>query len=788
MIRRLVASVRAGLRDLGNIFSLRRPGGIGAGLASAGREVGRVVGLLLSAIDPRNLIAVIRRDTRAVANTGRFVAASTTRTIGESLWLVLTTPFRVIWWLLTSPLRLYWLLRTRSPAQAAIGLIVAACGLVAAAYPAYFVVKERRIEGLRQVQYRLLDENLLYGNYEGARHNLQVLIDKTPHDPRLAARMACLVAGEAEPGDVKLARMLMRHHRHRGDLPAAVREAKKYLVDRPNDWEALTIMAEEALVRRDRARAVEYVAQMPDPHSLNENIPPWACMVAARLFRELNEPDRLNDLISFVAERYVPTLKSTLLTTLGPVARFPFVELYTLTLAQLSQRPQLKSYWVPVQEICHAVAGAPEVPTSTLVRLGEIQELQLETHLRQMVKAKLITPDEYRQLGAEIEQRLTRIWARVRQADPKNPYGFVGLAMQRARAGAWREAQTILDDGLAACGPRPELIERKAELLRRIDPAEGLTFLEQALTGTEISLPLARMLALEAVAAGRPDKALDAIRRAKELDPNVSWVGLEADILVQAGRPAEAAAALDGHRSAVAGDHAACALYVQALCQSNAADRAVAFLTEAQRGTPAAVALLSGIESLVRAGHLEPSVELLRHIVRRDPLNVHAQVVLGDCLRAMAEQAPGGWDRDLVDDALRAYEVAAARFPNNLRMVNNIAWLQLVAQDRRQSAYETAAPLRAANRADLPAEMLETLGATHAGVGEWEPARDALLLSLQRGGPRVTTLAYLALAYHSLGRSADAVNCLRQARDMPKAHPRDAELFEKIRQTILRAG
>jgi len=788
MFRRFAASVRAGLRDLGNIFSLRRPGGIGAAIVAGIREVGRVVGVLLAALDPRNLVTVVRRDTCAVARTGRYVAESTTRTVAESLWLVLTTPFRVVWWLLTSPWRLYWLVRTRSPAQAAIGLAVITAGLLAAAYPAYLIVKERRIENLRQVQYRLLDDNLLYGNYDGAKHNLQVLIDKTPNDARLRARMDSLVAGEAAPGDAKLARMLMRHHRHRGDLPAAVREAKKFLSDRPDDWEALTLVAEEALVRRDRARAAECVAQLPDPQAVYEAIPPWSCLAASRLFRELNEPDRLNDLVSYVAERYMPALKSTFLSSLEPTARFPFVELYNLTLTQLGQRPQLKSYWVPVQEVCHAVANAPDATPALLIRLGEIQETQLETHLRQMVKAKLITPDEYRQLAAEIEQRLTMIWSRVRQAEPKNPFGFVGPAMQRARAGQWRDAQAILDDGLAACGPRPELIEKKAELLRKVDPAEGLAFLEQALSGTEISLPLARLLALEAVAAGRPDKALDAIRRAKELDPNVSWVGLEADILVQAGRPAEAAAALDGYRSAVVRDHAACALYVQALCQSQASDRAVTFLSEALRGEYVAAAVLSGIESLVRAGQLEPAVGLLRQIVRQDPLNVHAQVVLGDCLRETAEQAPGGWDRELVEDALRAYEMAALRFPNNLRMVNNIAWLQLVAQDRRQLAYDTAAPLRAANRADLPAEMLETLGATHAGVGEWDPAREALTMSLQRGGPRVATLAYLALAYHSLGRTPDAIACLRQARDMPKDHPRDAELFEKVRQAILRAG
>lgn len=788
MFRRLAASVRAGLRDLGDIFSLQRPGGIGAGARAAGREIGRMVVLFVTFFDPRNLTGIVRRDGRAVASTGRYVAVSTTQTVAQTIWLILKTPFIVLAWLLTAPLRLYWLARSRSPLQAAVAAAVVVVGIAAAGLPALAIIKERRIENLRQVQYRLLDDNLLYGNYDGARHNLQVIIDKTPSNQRLQARMASLVAGDSLPGDLKMARMLMRYHRHRGDMAAAVREAKKYLADKPADWEALILVSEDAIARRDRATAAACVAKMPRAQAANDNIPPWACLAASRLFRELNEPDRQTDLISYIAERYMPAFKSSFLLTLEASARFPFVELYNLALTQLAQRPQLKSYWVPVQEVCHAVATAPDVPTFLLVRLGVVQESQLETYLKQMVKAKLITAAEYRQLATEIEDRLQRIWARVKSAEPKNPYAFLGPAMQRARAGDWRDAQAILDEGLATCGPRPELVEKKAELLRRVDPAQGLAFLEQALTGTEFSLPLARMLALEAVAAGRPDKALDAIRRAKELDPNVSWVGLEADILVQAARPADAAALLEPYRPAVAGDPAACALYVQSLCQSGATERAIGFLTEILRGDFLAAAVLPGIESLLRSGHLEPAVGLLRQVVRQDPLNVHAQVVLGDCLREMAEQATGGWDRDLVDDAIRAYEMAAARYPNNLRVVNNIAWLQLVAQDQQKLAYETAAPLRAANADDLPAEMLETLGATYAGVGEWEAARSALQKSLERGGPRVATLSYLAMAYHALGRTSDAVDCARRARALPKANPRDAELFEKARLVILRNG
>jgi tetratricopeptide (TPR) repeat protein len=198
--------------------------------------------------------------------------------------------------------------------------------------------------------------------------------------------------------------------------------------------------------------------------------------------------------------------------------------------------------------------------------------------------------------------------------------------------------------------------------------------------------------------------------------------------------------------------------------------------------------VFAGAKVLALLGHRAAAADMFRRLIAADPLNGLAQMELGECLRHQAEQTPGEWDQTLVAEALRAYESARTRYPNNLRLVNNIAWLQLVAQGLSRQAFETAAPLRAVAANDLPAEMLETLGATHLGIGEWEPARQALEKALQRGGPQATTFAFLAQAYHHLGRGTEALQCLRQAQSLPKANPHDHVIVEQARRLMSRDG
>jgi tetratricopeptide (TPR) repeat protein len=758
------------------------------GTRAAFRDVFGLLAELIRFLNPLSLVRMLAGGSRDAMSGGRVVAALTTSTLSEVVIRIVRFPIDLIRFLIRAPGQFWGFLRTRSPRQLAIGgLIVVLCA-VGISWPMVKIFRERGVDKLRREQYRQFDEHCRRNDFDGARHNLEVLARISPEDPSHAARLKAFESGVAGANDAPLARLLMRRHLNAGKIDDAVREAKKYLALDPKDWETRILLALHALSRGDQPAAADYVAvgKLPWAADTSEPIPPWSALMAAKVFASLNDRERLDDLTSYVAERIVPLVRDEFFASLDPPVKLQLVEMYNLALNQLDRHPDLVKYWASVQNLCHSIANSPKATAGQLSSLGLMQEQHLAPVLGDMVRLKLITPEERTEFHREIEDRLGTIWNRVRMADSKQPYGYMGLAMHHARKGNFAEALREIDAGIAVCGSTPEMLEKKAELLRLTDPASGVKFLEEAVAKQPPSLGLFKVLAEAAMAASRPDKALEAIRKAHALAPDQPWVyRLEAEILLQMGRPAEAAAALEKVVAGTALDAPGTALFVRALGKSGAVSRARKYLLELVGGPATHAAVMLGIEELLRLEQYEAAAEVSRRLIREDPSIVPAHILLGDSLTALAGQTTAGWDRPLVDDAIRAYRAALVRNPNQPKALNNIAWLQLAAFDQPKEADQTLEPLRG-SADSLPIEILETLGVVEIAAGKYESGRNRLLRAMDRSGPRPLTLAFLARAYHGLHQSDLATSFMNRAVNAPKGNPRDAELIEKIRQEINR--
>jgi tetratricopeptide (TPR) repeat protein len=323
----------------------------------------------------------------------------------------------------------------------------------------------------------------------------------------------------------------------------------------------------------------------------------------------------------------------------------------------------------------------------------------------------------------------------------------------------------------------------KTRFLRRIDPAAGLTFIEAALPQMEPTPQLCQEWAEVALAAGWPNKALEACRRALKLQPGLYWAHrAEGSICLELGRPTEAAAALAPVRAALVHDPDGCGVYVRALCACGSYVLAEQFLSEVQADKRPLEVLLEAARGLQSAGRHEEASRWAKHALDRDPGHAPALVIRADSLRELAELDDGGWDRDKVREAIRHYQAVLNQQPDNLVVANNVVWLELKALGRPDEALKSSAPLSAARgQSSFPAEFMDTLGAVYVAVGRYEDARKLLVQAIGAVGPRASFFMHLALAHHGLKQPELAERSLARAAELPMSPRERAELVEVTR-------
>src|SRR5262249_46239581 len=149
---------------------------------------------------------------------------------------------------------------------------------------------------------------------------------------------------------------------------------------------------------------------------------------------------------------------------------------YVLALRHADRRPKLFDDLKTALAIADGLTVIDK-PPRLLVELG-VQLDQLEILFRELERYRIISESNKNDWTRSVDAVLTKVWARLRVIAPKDPYGYIGPAMQLNRVGKTTEALAQLDAGIHEIGTTPEFLEKKADLLYRVDPQAALKLLD----------------------------------------------------------------------------------------------------------------------------------------------------------------------------------------------------------------------------------------------------------------------------------------------------------------------
>lgn len=721
----------------------------------------------------------------------RNVASDGGRQFGQLLAATIGVAFRlpisILMGIVRAPRWSWTMLRTAPPRLVALVLLVALTVVGSLGATAAVLWREHRIEARRTMLYRHLDHYLAICDLEEVEKVLVALQLLTPDDPSVSLRLEAVRNRDAPFGDSKLLRCTMRAHYRAGDYTLAAREAAKLVENFPTDWEARCMLADDAARRDDKDAIRRNLSVLPRALDISDSIPPWVAWYSAGLFHRLGETARFDEMVEFMILNVLPLIRSRELLLLEPDARLLLLDCYRIALTQLDRRPRLVQFWAPAQIVCASLLDSEKCVTRHWLSLAMIQQMHLE-FLQEFLRRRMISETDYKASNAEIEERLRIACERVIENEPKTAQAYVVLAEHLYRMGKPAEAFAAIDNGLKACGGVPELVADKALLLCRTDPKASLEFLDRVANIASLSPMMCQVYSQAAWSAGRPDKALEACRQAHKQQPGLLWAHRrEAEICMALGRHTEAAAALGPVKSFLASDPAGCELYVKALCAAGSYSAAEDFLQQVATDNRPTDVLLKAAKGFADSGRLDDAVRWAKFALERDTTNATALLIVADCLRMLSETGSRGWDRDKVREALRAYRAVQRQQEDNLTVANNIAWLELKALELPKQAFESSAPLRAAqDRVGLPADFMETLGAVYIGVGQYEDARRMLNEALRTAGPRFGFFIHLAIAHQGLKQPEMAEKYLSRAAEHPNKSLREVnELTDAIRTVQL---
>lgn len=755
-LRRFFATIWQGVVEFFGLIKLLRPHNVRSELTAGGWE----------------FVSIVRS-----AISGAFGLVTST------LWLIITLPWTLIRACYHGPRWTWAFLRTRTKRQLVLILSSATIIFVAVtATPAYLYYDHRRTNRISARQQRY-DAYIESNDLEKLEQSLESLAEVLPNDPSVARRLDMVRNRSASVSEPKLVRFFMRYHMQKGQTEQSVAEAEKLLESFPDDWESHCYLAEAALRKGDRSEAVRQISNLPNAGDVSETIPANVAFYSAGLFARLGDQARFDQIVDVIVINYLPELRSKELIYRPVTHKLFFIECYCLSLMQLEKRrEQLTRYWEPAQIACKSVAEDPDADVPILLNVG-VAEMKLFGFLREFLRLGLVSKDEFNSKATDLLERQHKIWLEVVKKDPKNQFGYQGLAELYYTIGQPQQAVAVITKGLMECGGNADLIAKKAEILSRFDPKAGLAFLESVLRDDDMSPKMCQVFEKVAMLAGRSDKALNACRIALRQDPKLYWARLrEGEICLRAGQPTAAAAALRNVEDELIKDPEGCGLYVRALCDCGTYQLAEEFLEKATKSCPVDV-LLRAADGLQAAGRTADSVRWAKRALEKEPVNVKARLIVADNTRLLAENPKGGWDRDLVRESLLNYRAVLQQQPDNLMVINNIVWLEAKALGLPVDAYESSARLRAIqDTVGINSEYLETLGVVYIGVEQYDLAVKMLRQAVSTSGARFGFYLHLALAHHGLRQPEMALKYLNLANEIPNKTDREkAELGEAIR-------
>lgn len=738
---------------------------------------------------PRALGSEVVRTGREALSLSEGAARGTFATIVGFCWFIICSPLLIARYLLYDlPYRVRSFTHWNAPKRALILVLIPIGAFAGLGTWGYQAMSERRATFQRDVYWRMFFYYVEHAEIDKVEKALVELQRLVPDNGTISERLNMVRTREAPLSDPLMVRLIMRTYYREQRFDLAAKEAAKLVVDAPNDWEALCFLTNDALIKGDMEAVRRHIADMPRARDVPEQVYLWTIPYALNLYKKLGETTRYEETIDYTVLNFLPRLLSKDLDNEHPFIKILLLECYDHAISQIDKRPQLTRYWDALQRASRSILHADGVTANDLARLGVSVEQQL-IYLQKFVYLKYIKPDDGKAMAAEVESRLTEIWNGVLRVDPKNPKGYVGLAHQHYRAGNAIAAVELADRGIAACGTSPLLVACRAKYLCAADPQAGRAYLEWAISGSngiELSAELCKIWCeVERVAAHR-DKALEACRKALELEPGLYWAHVEmGKIYLELEEWTKAAAALEPIRGQLVQDPIGCRIYVWALSECGAAglvDQMLQDMHAEQRSVEVLAEVAKGFQ---HARRYEDAIRWARRALDREEYHSSAMNTLGECYAKLADKGESGWDRENALEAIRYFRRVQRQQPKLLFLANNIAWLELKALGNADDAYQSAAPLRASESMDkFPAGFFETLGLIEVmrEHPNYEEGRKLLERAIA-GGEQASFYYHLALAYHGLDEKDKAEEALWHAGRLPKS-PREQAEYLDIAKTI----
>ncbi len=731
-------------------------------------------------------------------------------------------PNPVARWLrrLAAPFRRVGRWFAHQPRTVRIGLIVVVlAGLAAGAFFVWSHLKRGAAAHELATAWGEFQQATKKTDFDAAQAALDHVLAVRHDDPTAVRYKAILDRGEADFDTPDLALILLAHYTHTGRLPEATREAEKVLAKFPKHWMARCVVAEHALaIRKDPALAEQHLEQLPDPDDPAANINPEGLYYALRLFAALGRD--ASGLHQLTVRRLLPILSRGIAASAPPAGKAMLLECYLAAFAESSMLSELAGYWAAADKLAddavNEAIAAGDVPALTqLAQLGRPMLAALIT-LRKHDPNRL-PDDRVQPMLKAIDDRTRRAWQAVREKAPDHPEVYSGLALLSLRANDPVGAERLIEEGLTACGDRPELLQLLSAVVDVYGSREKILEEADRVWAAAVKAQtdpakwcLAADVALVVSKHGlhREDFALAACMKAREITPNNPRAcSTEARLWIDRGEFFKAREALTplGETALLTNPslvqlHArimvGCGLWILI-------DDEFKKVTEAQAKLKAktsvlAVAFVLGVfdapPNTERAAWVAAKAELILAGDTTAPLAAHLRALslyrladLSVVSNPKGGELPPVWNADRVTAALRSFARLTPEERLDPAVISLVAALQLKGEGNAAAALRTINPLLNAE-GTLGTAQLEIIGAVLAANDRPADAVRVLERAVKFPKPSAGCFVSLALAYQKNKQPIDAHAALAAAEQIPERSDREqAELiaakllFEKER-------
>lgn len=389
-------------------------------------------------------------------------------------------------------------------------------------------------------------------------------------------------------------------------------------------------------------------------------------------------------------------------------------------------------------------------------------------HLRTLMAAAQVASDAGDGAAAE------KYWRQAIDTNPEARLPRVLLGIHYVETNRAAEALAVTEPALVANPRSLGLLETVGQARLRTGDATGaLQAFETLAALAPTSAPAQEHLMRALEYNGRIPEALKAARRTLELDPDNLPARLgEVRYLAQTGKLEEARTKLEPLKAEFPGQVDLVMLEGRIALVEGRSGEAVSLYRSAFETAANSATLIELTRALYADGKGAEAMEMLRNWVAEYPQDVMVRTVLAEALIGSGQLA----------EADKEYEAILERTPNNVRALNNLAWLRMKLGKPDEAV---ALGRKAVMLAPKSPSVADTLAVILLETGEKKEAFDLLQLARQEAADNATIHFHFAQALAANGDVESAVAELRELlkdgrafRERPEAEALLAQLTQ----------